>query len=267
MGAGGQTESLIAFFGLLAFVLLAKEKVYLSLPLFFICLYIKPTWSIFIPLYIFLLFVWKPRILAVFIGILFSFLIFILTTMPFSGNDVMGFTRRVVLENMFPSAKGTARASISAFNFPTVFLEIDRDLDNTRILGVPANMLGIFGFAIINLFVFSYVKRIKDKLFTVVVSLFTIGFGSFLFLTNMLERYSFTSFAPLIILTIARPKILIWAILINTVVFANLIFAFFRRSSDEIGRPFTSSNFFLIRALSVIEIASFAKILQLIKVW
>lgn len=266
-GGWGQTESLIAVFGFLAFTSLARSKAYLSLPLFFVSLYIKPTWSIFIPLYIFLLFVWKPKIPTVLIGILFSFLIFILTTMPFGGNDIVRFTQKVVISNILPSAKGSARASVSAFNFPTVFLKIDRDLDNTRILGVPANMLGIFGFSIINLFVFSYVRKIKDKLFVVVVSLFTIGFGSFLFLTNMLERYSFTSLVPLIILAIARPKVLIWAVLINAVIFANLIFAFFRRSSDEISRPFTNSNFFLIRALSVIEIASFAKILRLVKVW
>ncbi len=265
-GGWGQNESVIAFFGLLAFVLLAKEKVYLSLPLFFVCLYTKPTWSIFVPLYLFLLFIWRPRVLAILVGVFLSSLIFIVTTLPFSGNDVLGFTKKVFWENTLPRAKVGARASISAFNFHTVFLRIDRDLDNERTIGIPANILGILGFALINVFVFSYMRKVQDKLFGVVVSLFTLGFGSFLFLTNMLERYFFASFAPMIILAVSRPKTLLWALAINTIVFANLVFAYFRRTSDEISRPFTNNNFFLIRALSVLNIVAFVKILKFLNV-
>lgn len=261
-GGWGQPESLIALFGILAFATLAQSKTYLSIPLFFICLYTKPTWGIFIPLYIFLLFIWRPKILHIFIGAVAAFIIFLGATVPFSGQNVLGFTKDVVIHNMLPSAKGTARASISAFNFHALALQIDKSFDYEKIGIIQARTFGLVVFALINFFTFSYIRRTQDRVFTAVVALFAIGFGGFLFLTNMLERYFFTSFAPMVILLFTKPKMLVYIFLINIVVFANLIFAFFRRSSDEIGRPFTNNNFLLIRLLSSISIISWFMILQ-----
>lgn len=265
-GGWGQPESLVALFGLLAFVLLAQDKVYLSTPLFFISLYFKPTWSIFIPLYIFLLFIWRPKIPHILIGILAVFIIFLGATAPFSGQNILGFTKDVVIHNMLPSAKGTARASISAFNFHSFVLQIDKSFDYEKIGIIQARTFGLIVFVLINFFTFSYIKRTQNRMFAAVVALFAIGFGGFLFLTNMLERYFFASFAPIVILLFTKPKILVYILLINIVIFANLIFAFFRRSSDEIGRPFTDHNFLLIRLLSLFSLLSWARILHLLKV-
>jgi len=82
----------------------------------------------------------------------------------------------------------------------------------------------------------------------------------------MLERYFFVAFTPLIILLFARPKILVYGLLINIVVMANVISSFFRRRYDEIDHPFTNNNFFLIRVLSFFNLFGWYAILKHLKV-
>src|SRR3989304_5770901 len=151
----GQTDSLIAFMGLLSFYALYRGKIVLSLPLLFTSLYIKPNWGVFIPLYIFLLIVAKLK-----------------------------------LENL-------------------------------------------------------------------IFSLFIIGFGAYLFLTNMLKRYFFAAFIPMIILMFSRPKLFVYGVLINIAVFANVFYAFFRRSKQVLAELFASLNFLPVRLFSAMNVLSF----------
>ena len=261
-GVWGQTDSLIALFALLSFITLINGKTFISLPLFFVSLYIKPNWAIFIPFYIFLVLIKRPKFRQLLTGGLLAFVIFIITTQPFAQDGVLSFASWLFGARIFPTARVAYKASVSAFNFHTIFLQIDYALENTKIAGIPANILGIISFAVINLVSFSYVKKRKISLFSVIFALFTIGFGSFLFLTNMLERYFFPAFVPMIIVMFTKPKAFIWGVLINIVVFANLVFAFFRRSMDEIANPFTNNNFLLMKALSAVNVASFLLFLK-----
>ncbi len=258
-GVWGQTESVIAFFGLASFVLLASKKVWLSIPLFFIGIYIKPTWIIFTPLYLFLLWKFKTGSKQIAVGALISLVIFYITTNPFANGDLMGFATKYIFNNIIPGAKGTARVSISAFNFWTIFAKIDRDFDFSRFLLIPANIWGYIFFLIINLLTFSWVRREKNNLLAVVVGVFTIGLGSFFFMTGMLERYFFSAFPPLVILLFTKPKLAFYLILINITLFLNLIWAFYRRTSDEIGRPFTNNGFLVIKILSLVNVFAYVK--------
>ena len=158
-------------------------------------------------------------------------------------------------------------ASVSAFNFHSIFLQIDRDFSSTKLLGISAKTIGSLAYVLLNIFVFQYIVRQKDKLLAMIAGVFVIGFGSFLFLTGMLERYFFVGFAPLIILLFTRPKILVYGLLINVVVMANLFWSFFRRKYDEFDHPFTNNNFFLIRALSFVCVFSWASIVKHLKIF
>ena len=265
-GAWGQTDSLVAFFGLLAFILLAQKKTVLSLPLYFISLYLKPNWSIFVPFYLFLLVIIKPKRKNLFTGIFLSFVIFLLSTMPFVKGNIIEFIQKLLGEKISFAMPAAARASISAFNFHTIFLSIDtRSLAIAKIFGVPANIIGYVMYLFVNLFSFKFILKHKDKVFAVIVGLFTIGFGSFLFLTSMLERYFFPALAPLVILMFVKPKTFWYGILINVIIFANVIWSFFRRQYDEIDHPFTNNNFLLIRTLSIITVVSWVYILKRVK--
>src|SRR6185436_294335 len=179
--------------------------------------------------------------------------------------NIIEFTKNIIINNMLPGAKGTAKASISAFNFWTIFMKIDRNFDFERFLLIPANIWGVVFYGLVNLFAFKYVRREKNKLLGAIVGIFVIGMGSFLFLTNILERYFFAAFAPLIILVFAKPKLSFYLILMNIILFLNLIWAFYRRTSDEIDHVFTDNNFLVIRILSILNIFSFLKVVRKVR--
>jgi hypothetical protein len=185
----GQSESLITFFGLLAFVLPFYKKAWLSLPMLFISLYLKPNWVVLLPLYLMVLYFQNisPRRWNVLhlrgvngsrkcqddnegikkynpnqfiFGLVVSFIIFIASTYPFSGPNVFGFTKDVVINNMLPSAKGTARASVSAFNLYSAIFDIDRTFVSKGL-----EMAGYAVYVFINVYVYQYLKRSKKLLF------------------------------------------------------------------------------------------------------
>ncbi|MBU0776932.1 hypothetical protein KKE60_00720 [Patescibacteria group bacterium] len=263
----GQTDSLVSFFGMMAFLLLLSKKQFLSLPFLFISLYLKPSWAIFAPLYLFLILHNRIKIKKLLFGASVAFAIFLIATYPFSGNDIFGFTVKLFNERLQIAVKADTVASVSAFNFHSLFLRIDRDFSSTKLLGISAKTIGSLTYIFLNIFTFLFIAKQKDKLLGLITGIFVIGFGSFLFLTGMLERYFFVGFAPLIILLFTYPKILVYGLLINFVVMANMIWSFFRRKYDEVDRPFTNNNFSLIRVLSLVGLISWASILKHLKVF
>lgn len=248
----GQIESTVAIFGLLAFLLLYYKKFYLSLPIMFICLYLKPTWAHLLPFYIFTLFSLKPKLKELIRGGIVAITVFVVTTYPFSGMNFIGFTFDTIVNNMLPSAKGTGKLSVSAFNFYTIFWAIDFVFTN-----FVSKIFSGSSFLVLNLMAIYYYRRIKDRLKGILVGVFVVALGSYLFMDNMLERYFFPAFIPLLtfyyIFPASRKKI----IFINSVLFLTLFYSFFRRFYDEVAHPFTNNNYLLIKVLSVIIVASF----------
>lgn len=120
----------------------------------------------------------------------------------------------------------------------------------------------------LTIFSFTYLKRKKkEKLFAIIVSIFTVAMGSYLFMTSMLERYFFVAFAPLAILFASKPKLAKPILLMNLILFVNLFWSFYRRGSDELDRPFTNNNFLFIRFLSVAIVTSWFFISRKAKVF
>lgn len=256
-GVWGQTDSVVALLGMISFLLLDSGNVALSMPALFLSVYFKPSWSIFGLLYLFLLYFKKPKIKSIIFGVLISFVLFVLTTLPFAKGNLFIFTWKIFNTNI-PLPLGLyGKASNSAFNFYTIFLKIDIDMVGSRILGISAGIFGRVMLLIVNLAAFILLKKQKANLLSIVGSLFLVGLGTFLFSTQMLERYFFPALAPMIIIMVARPKLLFTSILLNLVFLLNIIYAFYRPGSDEIGRPFVNNNFLLIRLLSLVAVLSY----------
>lgn len=249
-GGWGQTDSLVAFFGLLSFFFLVKKKEYLSLPFLFISLFIKPSWAIFVPLYLFILYKVRPNIKRGLLGLMISLLIFLVSVSYFTDGNVFSFTQKIIEARLSLPTGASGKATISAFNFYSLLFKIDLDFANVKFLGIPVNALGLISYLVLNIFAFSLVKKIKNILWGTLLGIFTVGLGSFLFMTNMLERYFFPALAPLIILSFAKPRMFLKMALMNLIFFANVIWAFYRRRFDEVDHPFTNYNFLLIRVLS-----------------
>ncbi len=253
-GAWGQTDSVVAFLGIVSFLLLLKKNAAASIPLLFLSLYFKPSWAIFAPFYLFSMFLLRPKFWSVFFGIFGAFLLFWITTQPFSDGSAISYGIKLFRERYQVPVGIEGKASVSAFNFQTIFLRLDIDFAREKIFGIAGGILGFLIFFILNIFAFINFKKIKNKTFGMMSALFTIGMGNFLFSPTMLERYFFPAFAPMIILAFTRPKIIVSAALVNVILFANIIYSFYRRGSDEIYHFFIDNNFFVIRALSFIQI-------------
>lgn len=262
-GGWGQTDSVVAILGLASFMALNSGKAMVSLPLLFLSLYFKPSWGVFIPFYLYLFYLRKPKLHSIIKGVVISIALFLITTIPFANGDLVGFSNYLFKERL-PLPSG-AKASISAFNFQTIFFKIDLDFGTAKLLGITANTLGTVFYVLINLFTFYVVGKEKNKTLGLVIGLFMIGIGGFLFMSTMLERYFFPAFAPLVILMVVRPKLLIGLIIMNIILFANLIWAFYRRRSDEIDHPFTNNNFFVIRVLSVVQTSIYLFTVSMLK--
>lgn len=260
----GQTDGLVSFFGLLAFVLLYYKKVYLSIPLLFVSFYLKPTWATLIPFYLFALYIYRPKLKQIILGGLISLIIFLVTTAPFADRNPFAYAKYLTTERLWYGARGTVRASVSAFNFHSLFFKIDRDYPNVRLAGVKSDTWGLIFYIALNFITFKYFSKNK-KLFGLISSIYIISMGSFLFLTNMLERYFYPALSSMIIMMVAAPGVTLELILANLILFANLIWAFYRRRFDEIDHPFTNNNFLLIRLLSLASLFIFLRVLKNLK--
>ncbi|OGM25915.1 hypothetical protein A3D00_02265 [Candidatus Woesebacteria bacterium RIFCSPHIGHO2_02_FULL_38_9] len=258
-GVWGQTESLVALPAVLAFYFLYRKKSYFSIPLFFMSLYIKPTWAYTIPFYLFSLYIFKPRIKHVIVGLVLALVIFLMTTMPFIKDTLFIFIKGVLLGQMVPSFRGDIpKLSNSAFNFYTIFWQIDRVF-----LTKQMSIVSLTFYSIINILAFKTVLNDKKRnLLTLIFSLFIVLFGSYLFMPNMLERYSFPAFIPTIILVVSDFKKFRELLIVNLIIFANLFWSFYRRGSDELDHIFTNNNFLTIRILSLILILLYLIVLQ-----
>jgi hypothetical protein len=254
-GVWGQTDSLVTFLGLTSFITLWKRMAWLSIPLMFLSFYLKPNWGIFIPLYIFLFILKKPQVKQIISGMAVALVLFWITTKPFSGGEVLSFSKWLWGSRLLPTATVAHKASVSAFNFHSIVYTLDRTLETDTYLGISARTLGYILFVFLNVLAFRYIKKQKTSLVSIFAGIFTIGFGSYLFLTNMLERYFFASFVPMIILMFTNPRVLVWGVIINLVVFVNLLHSFFRRSWGALADAFEASNFLLVRIFSLINLA------------
>ncbi len=255
-GIWGQTESLIALFGMLSFVALSNKKIYLAIPFYFISLYFKPTWGVFAPLFLFLLILVKPKPKHLAVGILVVLAIFLTATMPFANGNLVGFTKDIVINNMLPTAKGTARASVSAFNLHSIFLSIDDHLAEKGISFITPSLIGYLGYFVINLVTFRWLLSQKINPKNVVTAIFIVGAGSFILLANMLERYIFIAFPALVVLMFVDKGIIFWGLVLNLVMFVNMFWAFYRRSSAEIVIIFSYANSTIVRLLSLANVVS-----------
>lgn len=258
-GIWGQIESTVALFGIGSFVLLYYKKVSVSILLMFVCLYLKPTWAHLVPFYLFLLYSFRPKIKELIIGGAISFILFILFTYPFSGTNFIGFTIDTVTNNMLPSSKGSGKLSVSAFNFFTIFWKIDIVFTNFL-----SKTFSLAAYIYFNVITFMYYQKSKNKLVAMLVGVFTVAMGSYLFMDNMLERYFFPAMLPISVIVIYFAKYSKKIIVIISVLFLTLFYSYFRRISDEIGQPFSNYNYLLIRVLSITIVGLFLNFIDVV---
>ena len=158
---------------------------------------------------------------------------------------------------MLPAAKGTIKATSSAFNFHSIIFDLDVNLSSDRYFILPANYLGYFVLGYIYLIVFSYIWNKGLDMKTVTVSGSIVGFGSTFFLTGMLERYLFLGFPFIAVLAVSDKKLFKYYAIFTVTLFSNLIWAFYRRRYGKIDHLFTDYGLLIVRIISFINVLTF----------
>jgi len=214
----GQYDQVGFFFLLLAFYLLSKRKLILSPFLLSLSIGIKPTSLIFIPLYLFLYFKNKPNIREFFLGILLVGIVQYLSTKAFTDQNIITYTRETLIPIIF--YKSDFRISTNSFNFWHIFTR-DKIFGHNEVLFLlPTRIWGLLIFGVLNIIAISKIKVKKFK--TVVFGMFIIGFGGWLYLTNMLERYAFAGVVSGLLLSIYFPKLLKYWFILSIIYWINL---------------------------------------------
>lgn len=256
----GQIDSTVALLSIMAFYLVVKKKFVLSGLLFTVGLLLKPNWIIFLPLYLIVFLINRPKLRSVLITLMLTAFFIFVIAIPFSNNPpdfYTWFIKDRILTTLFASP----HASISAFNFYTTFLKIDYHLSSHTLLFIPVKYIGYLIFALIYLKSLLSIIKNSGKI-GVYKAVITIGLGSFLFMPGMLERYFFPMLIPFSILAFKSRKLL-WVYLIYTVLLSlNVVWALFRRKYGDVDALFTGHNFFLIKSVSIINVVLYIYLLR-----
>jgi len=197
----GQTDQMSYLFVIVAFLVILKYPFW-SIILFFIGGSLKPTSIFLIPLYLFILYKSKPKYGYVLMGIIACVIANYFIFKLFSNTLYFKF----IFENLVPRLMDRPpRLTTNSFNFWHIITINNNVSSDLLILYIKGKYWGLLFFMILN--VFNFLRLIKLDIKYILSSLFIVGFGSWLFLTEMLERYAFAGVVSGLILLIYYPKL------------------------------------------------------------
>lgn len=199
----GQYDQFSCLFLLLAFLLLRKKDFLFSPTLFLISIELKPTALIFVPFFLYLYFKQRPPVGKILFGFFAALALFILSCLIFTNENLVQFLndlKRIIF------LKSEMRISTNAFNFWRIFIGNRALSDDSVLFLLPTKIWGYLCFLVLNILGWFISRKLTwHNMFS---SLFIIGAGSWLFLTNMLDRYFFAGVVSLLILSIWKPSLL-----------------------------------------------------------
>ena len=108
-------------------------------------------------------------------------------------------------------------------------------------------------------------KVIKNKkIENIFAAMFVAGFGSWLFMTGMHERYSFLAIVPLFLYSIFKKKYLKYFLILSTIFTLNLFIAYWPYEVClDIKKVLELSNFLIARILSLINLLIYIRVTYL----
>ena len=201
----GQYDSLVNFFGFLAFYLLTKKRLSLALLSFGVSIYLKISLAIFFP--IFLLVIWRQKYkFKELLGAVSSLVVAIgVFTYPFSRGEPFSWLYELYVNKVLVNQMQVITAN--AFNFWDAAKGI-YELPHNQVLGfLTYKSWGIVLFTLSCIPpLFAVIKRPNSQV--MVWSFALVAFSTFMLLTNMHERYLYPLFPFLTIIAIKNRKLL-----------------------------------------------------------
>jgi Gpi18-like mannosyltransferase len=253
----GQTDSLINLLALSGFYLIFKKHYFPGIIFFLSSFLFKLSLIIYLPIFGLLLLKrikdWKKFILPITTFTLFIFLLAI----PFTFGDKTPFQWLWYMYTNRVLVRQGSMLNGNAFNLWGLIFSIDISKSEFgQFFGLSYQFISRILYIIFLLPVWVKFFRSKDNINNLLLALTVSAFGSFIFLTNMHERYLYPVF-PLIISLIFLPNSFIkksHLIILSIIHFLNLYNLWFYPSIPFLKNILISSNFLFCRVLSVILI-------------
>lgn len=199
-----------------SFLLLPKKKFILSSFLLSLSISMKPTGLIFIPVFLLYYFSLKPKLSKVIFSAILVFSFFFYTVSIFTDDNLFHYIYHRLYPLIFK--KSEARLTTVSFNFWWVLVGKTNTIDSYKFIFMPAKIWGYLVYIFTNIIIFFRFRKPTQK--NLITSLYIIGAGSFLFLTNMLERYIYAGVVSMFYLLYYYPKM--WKLLLATIIIFTL---------------------------------------------
>ena len=228
----GQYDQLSTLFLLLAFLVVywrvrSKHNLnYLYLVIsslfYFISIEVKPLALFVAPLFLYYIYKQNTKLVGLILAVVLIFGLFIVTSIPFVTGNVFPYLAKVIIPSVIYD--GSNFVSIHAFNFwglvsPSVGDSIIFPGFGKQI--IFGRYLIIVALNIISIFIVSK----KDSLKNILLGIFIVVGGSFIFTLGMVERYYFSGIVLFLFLTMFNKKTLSLWIMAAILFFLNLLLA------------------------------------------
>lgn len=261
-GLWGQYDQVSFLFLLLAFLsLLNKRLLVLSPLLLIISLSLKPTSLAFIPLFLWVYILQKPNIIKITLGWGLAAASLVYSISLFTNQNILEFSNNILLSKIFE--KGDLRVVNNAFNFWKIFIGENLVSQNQVFMILPYKVWGYLIFGLLNLWSFIIIRKKSRSLENIFTGMFLVGAGSFFILTNILERYLFAGITSLLFLTIYKPHLLKYFLMMSFIFWINLFKGWWYPELFSFLRAIlTWQESIVVRVLSLINVIIFIKILK-----
>lgn len=253
----GQSDQLSFIFLIISFLLIYSKKYSITSPLLYaIAANLKPNCALFIPLYLYAWYKQKQPTLKLFIGGIIAVLFTLWTVSWFTNDNVLIYTFTFLPKKL---NTGDGFINYNAFNFWYIFFPYipnNNALDHNIYFMLNAKTWGWILTVVTTVLSLKVIKKNRPE--TLFAAMFIAGFGSWLFMTGMHERYSFLAVMPLLFMAIYSKKYLKFFFLFAIIYSLNLFHAFLPwENLGFVGQISKFGNFLIPKILSMINIVSY----------
>lgn len=215
----GQYDSVINFFALLSFYLLNHKNLILAFLFFILSIYIKASLLIFLPVFLLISIKQKYKFKEYLSALLVSLFTVFILTIPFSQAEPLTWLTYIYTHRVFNEQLQLITAN--AFNLWNLIAGIDAKPQTLNFLGANYQYYGYILTLFFSIPIFKLLLK-KNDAKSAIWSLAVISFLTFMFLTNMHERYLYPLFPYMTILAVVYSELLPIYILVSIISLINL---------------------------------------------
>lgn len=258
----GQYDQTSYLFLILSFIALVKKNLWLGPILLLISVGLKPTSLILMPLFAWFYIKQKPNLYEFIIALFLGFGIFIHFILLFADKPLILFIKEELIPKIF--FKTDFRLTTNAFNFWRILTGDKAFSQDFPFLLIPAKYWGYAIFILFNLIAVKISRTINFE--NIFKGVFLVSAGSWLFLTNMLDRYFFIGLATLLIICIYNKTLTKYWIILSIIFWLNLFNKWwFPQIFSPLKQVLIWQDFLITKILSLVNVAIFIRILFLFK--